>query len=324
MEGTLMRILVTGGAGYIGSHVVLELCEEHEVIVLDNLSAGSVKNVDKRATFVKGDILNPKDLDKVFAKKIDCVFHFAALKAAGESMKIPEEYARVNISGTINVLNAMVKYDVKKIIFSSSAAVYGTPKYVPVDENHGTDPTNFYGFTKLQIEAVLEWYLKLKGIHYAALRYFNAAGYDPKGRIRGKEKNPGNLVPILMEVVRGERKILDVFGNDYKTKDGTGVRDYVHVTDLADGHLKAMVYLEDHEKIIVNLGGGQGYSVLEIIQATEKIIGKKIPYQIVERRPGDPDKLIASYQKAKKLLNWTPKLSDLNSIIRTATVVLKE
>lgn len=204
--------------------------------------------------------------------------HLAAFKAAGESMTNPEKYSVNNINGSVNILNAAAMHKVKYIVFSSSAAVYGSPKYMPVDENHPTDPENYYGFTKLAIEKFLNWYDKLRGIRFAALRYFNAAGYDVKGRLTGLERNPANLIPVVMEALTGKRKEVLVFGNDYETADGTGVRDYIHVNDLARGHRMAFDYLQSHDKsLTVNLGTQTGASVLDIIHGAEKVSGKKFP-----------------------------------------------
>ncbi len=315
-----MNCLVIGGAGYIGSHVVLKLLGQgHQVTVFDNLSTGSRKNVRTTTAFINGDILNESDLQSAFASStFGVVFHFAALKAAGDSMNDPGSFAKQNISGSINVLNAMVKSGVNKIIFSSSAAVYGYPKYNPIDENHTTDPINFYGFTKLEIERILAWYSHLKGIRFAALRYFNAAGYDPKGRIAELEQNCANLLPIVMETAVGIRDKVLVFGNDYNTHNGTGVRDYIHVTDLATAHIKAMNYLiENNKDLTINLGTGKGYSVLEVIFTAKNITEKIIPFQIVARRPGDPDELIAKSIYVEKLLEWKPKYSKMETILRT-------
>ncbi|MDP6570873.1 MAG: UDP-glucose 4-epimerase GalE, partial [Candidatus Marinimicrobia bacterium] len=271
-----LPVLVIGGAGYIGSHIVLELCDQGTpVVVFDNLSSGCKENIDDRATFIQGDILNNTDLKNCFNQPYRAVFHFAALKAAGESMEEPQKYATVNISGSINILNQMVESGTPSIIFSSTAAVYGEPEYIPVDENHPLKPINFYGYTKLQIENQLEWFSKLKGIKYAVLRYFNAAGYDPEGRIVGLEKNPANLLPIVMEAAIEKRSHIEVFGNDYDTPDGTGIRDYIHVSDLATAHVKALQYLSESGKdLVVNLATGEGYSVLEVIQQAREITGK--------------------------------------------------
>jgi UDP-glucose 4-epimerase len=318
----MKNILVIGGAGYIGSHIVDTLCNlGHHVIVFDNLSSGFGENVNQKSDLVVGDILNLTDLEKVFSKKFDTVFHFAALKNVGESMMYPDRYAQTNIVGTLNILNMMVKHDVKSIIFSSSAAIYGSPKYLPIDESHPTNPESFYGFTKLEIEKFLGWYSKIHGIHFAALRYFNAAGYSGKC----KEKNPGNLLPIVMEVASGLRKEVQVYGNDYDTEDGTGVRDYIHVLDLADAHVRAMDYISHNKKnLIVNLSSETGYSVLDLIKKAEEITGRKIHYTIVDRRAGDVATVIASSGLANKLLGWKPEHSDVDTIIRSMWDVYKK
>jgi UDP-glucose 4-epimerase len=320
------KILVTGGAGYIGSHVVQELCAAgHQVLVFDNLSLGRRENIDKRARFLKGDLLNESDLEEAFKNSIDTVFHFAAWKAAGESMADPGKYAVNNICGTIHLLNAMVKNEVRAIIFSSSAAVYGNPQYLPIDENHPLNPANYYGYSKLAIEQNLEWFSRLKGIRYAALRYFNAAGYDVRGNIRGKEKNPANLSPVVMEVVSGIRKKMQLFGNDYDTRDGTCIRDYIHVTDLATAHLLAMDFIRTKKQDLkVNLGSGSGYSVLEMIHGAERVTGKSVPHELASRRQGDPAELVASYELAGQLLGWKPRYSDLETIFRSMKKVYLE
>lgn len=311
------NILVTGGAGYIGSHVVQLLCSRgYSVIVFDNFSLGRKENIDPKVKkIIEGDLLNKNDLKKAFQEEVEVVIHFAAWKAAGESMIKPEKYSENNITGTINLLNQMVESNVKNIVFSSSAAVYGEPKYLPIDENHPLNPTNYYGYTKLCIEENLEWYSKLLNINYSALRYFNATGYDINGIIRGKEINPANLSPIVMEVAAGERNSMDVYGDDYNTEDGTCIRDYIHVTDLAEAHLKAMNYiLENQKSIVLNLGSENGHSVFEVINAAEKVTGKKINYKIAPRRAGDPDKLVASSKLAKETISWEAKYSDLENI----------
>jgi UDP-glucose 4-epimerase len=321
------NILVIGGAGYIGSHIVDSLCEAgHDVTVFDNLSLGFKENLPKKAKLVVGDILNLNDLNKLFNKKsdkkFDVVFHFAALKNVGESMINIDKYASNNIIGTLNVLNTMRKYNVKFFVFSSSAAVYGLPKYHPIDEAHPAVPESFYGFTKLEIEKFLEWYSKIDGINFAALRYFNAAGYS-SGKC--KERNPGNLLPIVMEVASGMRKEVLVYGNDYDTKDGTGVRDYIHVLDLADAHVRAMDYIINKKKnIIVNLSTEKGNSVLDIIKCAEKITGKKVSYKIVPRRAGDTATVVASSKLANKLLGWKPKHSDINTIVKSMWQIYKK
>ena len=317
------RIFVTGGAGYIGSHIVQLLCDEgHSVTVFDNLSLGRKENVDQRAKLIVGDILNDEQLHAALQEGFDVVFHFAAWKAAGESMEDPVKYSANNICGTLNLLKAMLAFKINYFVFSSSAAVYGNPRYLPIDEQHPKNPENYYGYTKLAIEENLEWYSRLKGIHYAALRYFNATGYDINGRIKGKEKNPANLSPVVMEAASGMREKLLVFGDDYDTPDGTCIRDYIHVSDLATAHLKAMEYITEQDKdLVVNLGTGKGNSVLEIIKAAENALGRKIPFEITGRREGDPDHLVAKADLAGELLGWQAQYSDAETIFRTMKAV---
>ena len=312
-----MRVLVTGGAGYIGSHVVLELCENgYEVVVLDDLSSGNKGAVDSRAKFINGSTLNNSDIE-LGLEKVEAVIHLAAFKAAGESMLEPIKYSQNNIVGTINLLNAIIKHKINSFVFSSTAAVYGFPEYLPLDENHPLTPINYYGFTKLEIERILQWYSKLKGLKFAALRYFNAAGYDINGRLNFLEKNPANLIPITMEVASGMRNKMHVFGNDYDTHDGTGLRDYIHVSDLAEAHVKALNFLQNNNTLTVNLSTGQQHSVIDVINMTNKISSKEIDYEIVERRPGDPAELYASSDLAYDTLNWKPKYSDLKTLIQS-------
>lgn len=313
-----MKILVVGGAGYIGSHVTLEAINHgYEVTVFDDLSSGFKDNIHASAAFFQGSTLSDTDLSRAMKNShFDAVIHLAANKAAGESMTNPSDYSKNNIIGGINLIRACEEYGINKFIFSSSAAVYGAPEYNPIDELHPLAPSNFYGYTKLAIENNLSWFSRLKGLRYAALRYFNAAGYDINQRIIGKEINPQNLIPIVMEVASGIRKKLSVYGNDYSTKDGTGIRDYIHVSDLACGHIMALNYLIKHEKdLTVNLGTGDGHSVLDIISMARKVSNKKIEYEFTGRRNGDPGKVIAGSDNAKKLINWGPKYSHLHTII---------
>ncbi len=315
-----MRVLVIGGAGYIGSHVVRFFADRGlSVDVLDNLSTGTKENLFSDCGFFEEDILNYRAIVAIMQKGYEAVVHLAAAKAAGESMVRPEKYAVQNLTGTINILNAACEAKIPRLVFSSSAAIYGEPRYLPIDEAHPKEPTNFYGFTKLEIERCLEWYDRLKGLKFAALRYFNAAGYDPEGRVRGLEKNPANLVPVIMEVAVGLRPHLEVFGTDYPTPDGSGVRDYIHVTDLAEAHYAALMRLvEEPRSFAVNLGSERGLSVLEILEAARRITGHPIPAVMTGRRPGDPAKLVASSATAKKLLGWEAKHSDLASLIATS------
>lgn len=314
-----MKVLVIGGAGYIGSHVVKELMAKgHEVTVFDNLSSGLIQNLFRKNEFIAGDILHPEDLDKAFARGFDAFIHLAAFKAAGESMVYPEKYSINNINGTLNILNAAVAHNCLNMVFSSSAATFGEPKYLPIDENHPKNPENYYGFTKLKIEEFMGWYDKLKNLKFAALRYFNAAGYDPDGVLYGLEKNPANLLPVMMEVACGKRDKLKVFGSDYDTRDGTCIRDYIHVTDLACAHVLALEYIAKNKKsLTLNLGTGNGITVTEMLESTRRITGKEIPAEYVGRRAGDPAQLTASSKLAKELLGWEPKYSDVDTLIKS-------
>ena len=320
-----MKVLVIGGAGYIGSHVVKEMMKAgHEVTVFDNLSSGLRCNLFPKNGFIYGNILIQADLEAAFAQGFDAFVHLAAFKAAGESMEKPEKYSVNNITGTINIMNAAVKFGCKKMIFSSSAAVFGAPEYLPMDEDHPKNPENYYGFTKLEIERFMAWYDKLKGMRLAALRYFNAAGYDPEGEIRGLEQNPQNLLPRVMEVAAGMKPGMKVFGTDYDTRDGTCIRDYVHVTDLARAHVMALDYITKNDKsLTVNLGTEKGTTVKEIIEASRRITGKAIPAEDVERRPGDPACLYATSKRAKELLGWEPKYSDVDTLVQTTWEVYR-
>jgi UDP-glucose 4-epimerase len=315
-----MKILVVGGAGYIGSHFVLEAYRAgHDVVVFDDLSSGFKSNLDNGIDFFEGSTLSNQNLSEIMnSSSFDVAVYLAACKAAGESMTDPVKYASNNIIGGINFIKACVEYDVKKIVFSSSAAVYGLPLYNPIDEAHSLKPINFYGYTKKIIEENLKWFSDLKGIRYASLRYFNAAGYDSDNQNLNKENNPQNLIPLIMEVAEGSRRSIQVYGNDYSTKDGTGVRDYIHVTDLAKGHLASIDYLfQNDNDLTVNLGSGRGHSVLEIIKMTEDVSNRNINYKVFDRRDGDPDIVIASSKKATELIGWSPNKSDLHNIIRS-------
>ncbi|MBN2402060.1 MAG: UDP-glucose 4-epimerase GalE [Spirochaetes bacterium] len=315
-----MQILVTGGAGYIGSHTCVELLYAgYDVTVIDNLinsKEESLKRVQeitgKKLTFYKVDLLERKALNSVFAKsKIDAVIHFAGLKAVGESVQIPLRYYQNNITGTLMLCEIMKEHNVKNIVFSSSATVYGDPHKVPITEDFPLSATNPYGRTKLMIEDILrDLYIADKSMNIAILRYFNPVGSHKSGRI-GESPNdiPNNLMPYISQVAVGKLKILSVFGNDYPTPDGTGVRDYIHVVDLAIGHLYALKKLETKPGIVTyNLGTGKGYSVLEMIKAFEKASGKSVPYKIVERRPGDIAACYADPSMAKNEMGWAAKL----------------
>lgn len=313
-----MRILVVGGAGYIGSHVVKELLKTgHDVRVFDNLSTGQEVNLFENIEFIKGDILDIPAIEKAM-EGMDGVVHLAAKKAVGESMEKPDVYALNNLNGTINVLNAMVKNNVKYFVFSSTAAVYGMPSIEVLDEETPLNPINFYGFSKKMIEEVLSWYDHLKGIKFVSLRYFNAVGYDGEGDVKGLEKNPQNLLPIVMETIFGVREKMTVFGSDYPTKDGTCERDYIHVSDLASAHQLAFQYLvRENQSQIMNLGTGVAHSVKDMIEMTEKVTGRQVKYEMGDRRAGDPAALMAVSKKANELLGWKPQHSSLENIIAT-------
>ncbi len=319
-----MHILVVGGAGYIGSHIVLDLLERgRKVTVFDNLSTGSEENLFKEARFVKGDILAESDLDRLFEESsFDAVIHLAALKAAGDSMNQPERYARHNIIGSLNLLTRAGQHGIRYFLFSSTAAVYGIPNFLPVDESHPCNPTNFYGVTKLQFEQQLAWFSRLKGFRFGLLRYFNAAGYDPKGRVGGIEMHARNLIPVVMETAAGKRDCIEIFGDDYPTRDGTCIRDYVHVSDLAQAHAMVLEYMEEKDQnLVINLGTEAGYSVKEVIAITEQITGKSIPIKLSPRRPGDPATVVATAAKAQELLGWEPRHSSLEEIIATTWAI---
>ena len=314
-----MNVLVIGGAGYIGSHVVKELNKQgHKVTVFDNLSSGLRQNLFKQNGFIHGDILIKEQLDRAFAQGFDAFIHLAAFKAAGESMVSPEKYSVNNITGTLNILNSAVEHGCKRMVFSSSAAVFGEPQYLPIDEAHPKNPENYYGFTKLKIEEFMAWYEKLRGLRFAALRYFNAAGYDVDGEIYGLEQNPANLLPIIMEVACGMRPKMKIFGNDYDTRDGTCIRDYIHVTDLAAAHVKALEWIAKNDKsLTVNLGSEKGTTVTEMVEAARRITGKPIPADYAERRPGDPASLVASAKYAAEVLGWKAQHSDVDTLLET-------
>ncbi|MCR4822537.1 MAG: UDP-glucose 4-epimerase GalE [Treponema sp.] len=313
-----MKVLVIGGAGYIGSHVVKELMANgHKVTVFDNLSSGLRQNLFAENDFIYGNILIERDLDQAFSRGFDAFIHLAAFKAAGESMVEPEKYSINNITGTLNIMNAAVKNNCKIMIFSSSAATFGEPQYLPMDEKHPQNPINYYGFTKLEIEHFMEWYDKIRGLKFAALRYFNAAGYDPEGVVCGLEQKPENLLPRVMEAALGQRQ-LKIFGTDYDTRDGTCIRDYIHVTDLARAHVMALDYIAKNNKSLkLNLGTEKGTTVKEIIDAARRITGKPIPAEEAPRRPGDPASLYAKYDLAKEVLGWEPKYSDVDTLVET-------
>jgi UDP-glucose-4-epimerase len=317
-----MSILVLGGAGYIGSHTVYALKEKGEdVVIIDNLETGHRKAVHPDARFYEGDIRNREFLDMVFEteKNIEAVIHFAAYSLVGESMVNPLKYYDNNVNGTKVLLEAMIDYKIKNIVFSSTAATYGEPEKVPIMEDDKTEPTNTYGETKLSMEKMFKWASKAHDLKYVSLRYFNACGAHESGKI-GEDHGPEtHLIPLILQVPLGKREAISVFGQDYDTKDGTCVRDYIHVTDLAQAHILAVKYLlEGKESDIFNLGNGTGFTVKEVIETAETVVGKSINTIIAERRMGDPATLIASSQKAQTVLGWKPEYPNLEEIITSA------
>lgn len=316
-----MTILVLGGAGYIGSHTVYELIDRGEdVVIIDNLETGHIEAVHEKARFYKGDIRDRAFLDRVFAKeKIDAVIHFAANSLVGESMVDPLKYYDNNLCGTKVLLEAMVAHGIDKIVFSSTAATYGEPERVPILESDKTEPTNTYGETKLSMEKMFKWTSKAHNLRYVSLRYFNACGAHESGKI-GEAHNPeSHLIPLILQVPNGQRESIAIFGEDYDTKDGTCVRDYIHVTDLAQAHILAVKYLaEGGENNIFNLGNGVGFTVKEVIDSARKVTGHEIKAVVSPRRAGDPAQLIASSDKARTVLGWKPEHADLGEIIESA------
>lgn len=316
-----MTILVLGGAGYIGSHTVYELIENGEdVAIIDNLQTGHIKAVHPKARFYKGDIRNREFLDSVFAKeKIDAVIHFAAYSLVGESMEKPLKYYENNLCGTKILLDSMVENGINKIVFSSTAATYGEPESLPILETDKTEPTNPYGETKLAMEKMFKWVGRAHNINFVSLRYFNACGAHVSGKIGEDHAVETHLIPLILQVPNNKREHIYIFGDDYNTKDGTCIRDYIHVTDLAQAHILAVKYLRNGgNSDIFNLGNGIGFSVKEVIETARKVTGHPIPAQISPRRAGDPAKLIASSNKARKILGWKPEHAELEEIIATA------
>lgn len=316
-----MTILVLGGAGYIGSHTVYELIDEGEdVVIVDNLETGHIEAVHPKARFYKGDIRDRKFIDSVFEKeKIDAVIHFAANSLVGESMVNPLKYYDNNLCGTKVLLESMVAHNIDKIVFSSTAATYGEPERVPILETDKTEPTNTYGETKLSMEKMFKWTSKAHNLRYVSLRYFNACGAHKSGEI-GEAHNPEtHLIPLILQVPNGQREAISIFGDDYDTKDGTCVRDYIHVTDLAQAHILAVKYLANgNESNIFNLGNGVGFTVKEVIETARKVTNDPIKAIISPRRAGDPARLIASSDKARNVLGWNPQHADLEEIIASA------
>lgn len=316
-----MTILVLGGAGYIGSHTVYELIDRGEdVVIVDNLETGYKEAVHPKARFYQGDIRNRSFIDSVFdQEKVDAVIHFAANSLVGESMTNPLKYYDNNLCGTKVLLESMVAHGIDKIVFSSTAATYGEPESVPILETDRTEPTNTYGETKLSMEKMFKWTGKAHGLRYVSLRYFNACGAHKSGQI-GEAHNPeSHLIPLILQVPNKQRETISIYGDDYSTKDGTCVRDYIHVTDLAQAHILAVEYLmKGNESNIFNLGNGIGFTVKEVIEAARKVTGDPIKTTMVPRRAGDPAVLIASSEKARTVLGWRPEHADLEEIIETA------
>ena len=317
-----MSVLVLGGAGYIGSHTVDRLVEAgKDVVVVDSLVTGHLAAVRKEAKFYQGDLADKDFMRKVFTENpdIDAVIHFAAFSLVAESMKDPLKYFDNNTAGMVKLLEVMNEFDIKYIVFSSTAATYGIPEKMPLYEDDPQLPINPYGESKLMMEKIMRWADEAYGIKFVALRYFNVAGAKPDGSI-GEDHHPEtHLLPIVLQVAMGEREKLQIFGDDYNTPDGTNVRDYVHPFDLADAHILAVDYLRNgNESSAFNLGSSTGFSNLEIVKAAREVTGKEIPAEIAARRGGDPDTLIAASEKARKVLGWKPEFDDIHKIIETA------
>ncbi|EFS21089.1 UDP-glucose 4-epimerase [Fusobacterium gonidiaformans 3-1-5R] len=316
-----MAVLVCGGAGYIGSHVVKALLDQGEkVVVIDNLITGHVDAVDERAELLLGDLRDEEFLNHAFEKhSIDGVIDFAAFSLVGESVEEPLKYFENNFYGTLCLLKAMKKYKVNHIVFSSTAATYGEPENIPILETDTTFPTNPYGESKLCVEKMLKWCDKAYGIKYTALRYFNVAGAHASGEIGEAHTTETHLIPIVFQVALGQRAKIGIYGDDYPTQDGTCIRDYIHVMDLADAHILALNRLrKGGDSTVFNLGNGEGFSVKEVIEVCRKVTGHTIPAETSPRRAGDPAKLVASSEKAMHELKWTPKYNSLEKIIETA------
>jgi len=316
-----MAILVLGGAGYIGSHTVYELIDAgRDVVVADNLQTGFRKAVHPKARFYEADIRDRAAMDKLFEQEqIEGVIHFAACSQVGESMTAPFKYYDNNLMGTMVLLQSMVEHGVDKIVFSSTAATYGEPGRTPILEGDFTNPTNCYGQTKLAMEHMMRWVSHAHGLRYVALRYFNACGAHPSGEI-GEAHNPEtHLIPLILQVPGGKRKAISIFGDDYPTPDGTCVRDYIHVTDLAQAHILALDYLlSGGQNNVFNLGNGVGFTVKEVIDVARQVTEHPIPAEVCPRREGDPAWLVASSEKAKRVLGWKPQYDRLDVIIGSA------
>ena len=316
-----MSILVLGGAGYIGSHAVDTLVNEgYDTIVVDSLVTGHKAAINEKAKFYQGDILDEPFLNDVFEKEnIEVVMHFAAFSLVSESMTKPLKYFKNNTAGLVTLLEVMKEHNVDKIVFSSTAATYGVPETLPITENSTTAPINPYGESKLMMEKIMGWADTAYGIKFVALRYFNVAGAKLDGSIGEAHHPETHLIPIILDTALGNRAKITIFGNDYNTKDGTNVRDYVHVLDLIDAHILAMKYLQaGNDSDIFNLGSSNGFSNLEILQSAIKVTGVDIPYEIGGRRGGDPDSLVAKSTKAREILKWTPTYEQIDTIIESA------
>ena len=316
-----MAVLVLGGAGYIGSHTVYELIDSGvDVVIADNLETGYLEAVHPKARFYQRDIRNRSFVDYVFeCEKIDAVIHFAANSLVGESMTNPLKYYDNNLCGTKVLLESMVAHGIDKIVFSSTAATYGEPERIPILESDRTEPTNTYGETKLAMEKMFKWTGLAHGLRYVSLRYFNACGAHKSGRIGEAHKPETHLIPLILQVPNGQREYVSIYGDDYNTKDGTCVRDYIHVTDLAQAHILAMNYLmEGNESDIFNLGNGVGFTVKEVIDTARRVTKHPIEARVTQRRAGDPAILVASSEKAKRVLGWKPQHADLEEIIESA------
>jgi UDP-glucose 4-epimerase len=312
------RVLVTGGAGYIGSVVTSQLLKKgSEVIVFDNLSNGHKAAVPSPAKLVVGETSDRAALDQVFKKyRIDAVIHLAASIEAGESMKFPEQYFRNNTANSLGLLEAVLAHKVTRFVFSSTAALFGTPDRTPIEETDPLHPTNTYGESKLLVERMLDWFHRIHGLRYACLRYFNAAGATSD---QGEDHHPeSHLIPLILQVALGKRESISIFGTDYATPDGTCVRDYIHLSDLASAHLLVLDALREKDKLIYNLGNGRGFSVREVIETARRVTGHRIPVREVARRPGDPAILVASSEKIRRELNWQPQYANLEDIVRSA------
>lgn len=313
-----MRVLVTGGAGYIGATTVRSLVSDgHEVVVYDNLSKGHRDAVPSDVRLIVADVADRAQLSAAMQEhNPEAILHFAAFIEAGESMQLPEKYFRNNSAGTLSLLEAMVANGIKKLIFSSTAALYGEPRRIPIEETDPLDPTNAYGESKLLAERMLAWFGRVHGLRYASLRYFNAAGSDGYS---GERHNPEtHLIPLVLEAAAEQRKSLSIFGTDYPTPDGTCIRDYIHVSDLAQAHILALYALAEHDRLIYNLGNGRGFSVREVIEAARRATGRPIASVEAARRHGDPAVLIASSEKIRHELGWAPQHTDLDSIVASA------